>query len=177
MKTHTTLTAFFLTLFFISPVAAGKIYTWTDEKGVVHMTNEPPPKNIKVDKVTSYKEEAPREEDQIEREINRQDQELLKYRKQREAEAARMKAIQAEKDAQAAVQRADEVYKQSMETIEIYTKKNKRHRKQFRKKIERAKTNAQAAQAEAKAAVERSEEAAKAAEAAEKEAAAVDDGD
>jgi hypothetical protein len=46
-------------LFFLhAELVADKLYTWTDEKGVVHISKDPPPKNTKIDDVMNYKPET-----------------------------------------------------------------------------------------------------------------------
>ena len=169
MKIVISLTAVLLTFFFISPAVAQQIYTWTDEKGVLHMTNEPPPQNVKVDKVTPYKERSPAEERQIERRHKQQQQANIRRQQQDELEAVQLRARQAEEEAQEAIRKADDVYQQSLRTIEKYNNYKSR-RKQFKKRIQKAKDEADAAQAEAKAAAERAKQAAEAAQIAKREA-------
>ena len=50
-----TLTIIFLFLLAFS-AQAGKVYTWTDENGNLHITNTPPPKNAKVKDVLPYQQ-------------------------------------------------------------------------------------------------------------------------
>jgi len=169
MKLNIILTAVFLLLFLISPAVAQQIYTWTDEKGVLHMTNEPPPKNVEVDNVIPYKERSPAEERRIQRQQASQQQTHTKRRQQDELETVRRRARQAEEEAQEAILKADKVYQESLQTVDKFNK-SRRKRKQFRKQIQRAKDEADAAQAEAKAAVERAEQAAEEVREAEKEA-------
>ena len=46
---------------FLAPLWAGEVYMWTDEKGVKHITETPPPKaNIKAE-VMKYKRDEPLE--------------------------------------------------------------------------------------------------------------------
>ncbi len=40
--------AVLLTFFFIPHLTFGEIYSWTDENGVKHFSNEPPPEGVKI---------------------------------------------------------------------------------------------------------------------------------
>ena len=43
-------------LFFVNPnLSADKLYTWTDENGTLHITEDPPPKKAKTKDVMSYR--------------------------------------------------------------------------------------------------------------------------
>ena len=59
-----------LILFAGSNLGAQKLYTWTDEKGVLHITDNPPPKRARIKDVTKYREKTPQEIDAIQREKN-----------------------------------------------------------------------------------------------------------
>ena len=68
-----------ISLIFLANAAlsADKLYTWTDENGNLHITQNPPPKNAKLDDVMTYKTlpEAQAAEDQeTERREEMQDQ-------------------------------------------------------------------------------------------------------
>jgi hypothetical protein len=68
-----------ISLIFLANAAlsADKLYTWTDENGNLHITQNPPPKNAKLDDVMTYKPlpEAQAAEDQeTERREEMQDQ-------------------------------------------------------------------------------------------------------
>lgn len=52
-------------LFFVTPnLSADKLYTWTDENGNLHITEDPPPKNAKTNDVMTYR---PQTEAQIQK--------------------------------------------------------------------------------------------------------------
>jgi hypothetical protein len=54
-----------LLLFFVTAdLSADKLYTWTDEKGNLHITENPPPKNAKTKDVMTYQ---PQTEAQIQK--------------------------------------------------------------------------------------------------------------
>lgn len=152
-----------LSLFTVSHLGAQKIYTWTDENGVLHITEQPPPKSAKVEDVMTYKEKTPaeleamqREKDAIRREFERQEQ-------VDQAQAARLKANQAEEQAKQTKETAEEEFEYNKEYIKQLSS-TKQKRKQFRKRIERLKKETEESFAEAKSAAEQAEEAKQAAE-------------
>ena len=159
MKPFNLTVALLVILSSASYLNAQKLYTWTDEKGVLHITNQPPPKSAKVKDVTTYKEKTPQELDatQLETEKLRQ-----KYKKEEQIERARqaeLQAREADERAKEAMQEAQEVYEYNREYVrKLSTTREKR--KQFRKKIQRLKNEAEVSQAKAQAAVQQAEEAA-----------------
>ncbi len=57
-------TLFFITLcliFFSNTANAGKVYIWTDKKGVEHITTAPPPENVKIKHKAAMKRDSPEE--------------------------------------------------------------------------------------------------------------------
>ncbi len=52
-----------------SHLNAQQIYTWTDENGITHITDQAPPKKARVQDVIKYKEKTPQEQEAIERKI------------------------------------------------------------------------------------------------------------
>jgi hypothetical protein len=133
-------------LFAATILGAQKLYTWTDENGVLHIT---PPNSAKVENVMTYKEKTPeeleaikREKDNIRREFERQEQ---LDRKQE----ARLKAKQDEEQAKKAKEKAEEEYNYNKEYIKRLSS-TKRKRRQFRKKIERLKKETEQSFDEAK---------------------------
>ena len=42
------------------------IYTWTDERGNLHMTDEPPPSSAKIREVETYRDKTPEEIESLE---------------------------------------------------------------------------------------------------------------
>ena len=61
---------------FTAPLNAQKLYTWSDEDGVLHITDQPPPKNVRIKNVMPYREKTPQELEQIQREREKSQQEL-----------------------------------------------------------------------------------------------------
>ena len=154
------LSAVLLLIFFAgSSLGAQKLYTWTDETGVLHITDKPPPKRARIKDVTKYREKTPQELDAIQRE---KEDLRRKYEKEEQIERARQSELQAreaDQRANEAVKQAREKYEQNLEYIKrLSTTRDKR--KQFRKRIQRLKDESEAAQTEAQMAVKQAEEAA-----------------
>jgi len=64
-------------LFFVTAeLSADKLYTWTDEKGNLHITEDPPPKNAKTIKVMTYQ---PQTEAQIQKNEADERREEMQY--------------------------------------------------------------------------------------------------
>jgi len=137
-------------LFAATILGAQKLYTWTDENGVLHITEQPPPKSAKVEDVVTYKERTPEELEAIERNKDNIRREFGQAQLDREQEA-RLKAKQAEEQAKKEYEYNQEYIKRLSST--------KRKRRQFRKKIERLKKETEQSFDEAKSAAEKAEEA------------------
>jgi hypothetical protein len=138
---------------------AQKIYTWTDENGLTHITDQPPPDQARVQDVIKYKEKTPQEQAAIEREM-----ESLRRSNERQdnidaAQRAKAAAREAEKQAQEAVDKARKEAQENQEYVRRLSNRSWK-RRQFRKRIERIKVETEATQAEAAAEVQRAEEAA-----------------
>ena len=144
-------------LFAATILGAQKLYTWTDENGVLHITEQPPPKSAKVEDVVTYKERTPEELEAIERNKDNIRREFGQAQLDREQEA-RLKAKQAEEQAKKAKDKAEKEYEYNKEYIKRLSS-TKRKRRQFRKKIERLKKETEQSFDEAKSAAEKAEEA------------------
>jgi FtsZ-interacting cell division protein ZipA len=153
-----------------SNVEAGQVYTWTDADGNLHITNSPPPKNATIKEVTPYTEKT--------REDIRQDQRLqeqeaiedLQEKQEQQIEEAKREARQADQAAKQAVGRANKITQDNNAYIRRLGS-TKEKRKQFRKKIQRLKQEAEAAQAQANAAIAEARQAAEAVQKLEEETA------
>ena len=92
-------------LFFVTAeLSADKLYTWTDEKGNLHITETPPPKAARTKAVMSYKPQTEAQIQKIEAEERReemQDEAVQKKDTQQETQKA---------SAQTQQQGDDEVY-------------------------------------------------------------------
>jgi len=119
---------------------AQRIYTWTDENGVTHFTDQAPPKNARVEDVIKYKEKTPQEQEAIERQI-----EKLRQSNERQD---KIDAANAREETQ-----ENQDYLRQLSN-------RKWKRKKFRKRIERIKIETEATQAEAEAEVQQAEAAA-----------------
>ena len=142
----------------VSLTDAQKIYTWTDEKGVLHITEQPPPEKAKVEDVMTFKERSPEELEAIQRKKNNIRRDYEKQEQLDQEEEARIKATQAEEQAKEAKEKAEKEYEYNKEYIERLSS-TKRKRRQFRKKIERLKKESEESFAEAEEAAKRAEEA------------------
>ena len=143
----------------ISHLYAQQIYTWTDENGVTHITDQAPPKKAGVADVINYKEKTPQEQAAIERKIEQLHKNNKRQDKIDAAQRAEVKAREAEKQAQEAMENAR---KETQDNQEYVRKLSNRRwkRKKFRKRIERIKIETEATQAEAGAVAQQAEKAA-----------------
>lgn len=164
MKPFLIAISFFLTLLAGLSLNAQKLYTWTDENGVVHLSDQPPPEKDTVEnfEVTRYNEKTPQELEAIENEKETLRRKFDKEEQIDKARQAEIKAKEAEELAQKAVQQALEEYEHNKEYIRYLTStRNKRIK--FKKRVDRLKAESEASRAEAEAAVEKAEKAAQAA--------------
>ena len=151
-----------LTLLTTLSINAQKLYTWTDENGVLHIADQPPPETDRVEDVdvVKYHEKTPQELEAIQ---NEKESLRRKFEKEEQIEKARQAGIEAreaEERARDTARQALEEYEYNNEYIRrITSTRNKR--KQFRKRVDRIKAETEASQAEAKAAAEMAEEAAR----------------
>ena len=153
------ITVIMLFSLFAAPLlGAQKLYTWTDENGVLHITEQPPPKSVKVEDVRTYKERTPEELEAIERSKNKERRKFDKYKQIENEREAQLRAKEADEKAQKAKEQAEEDYQKNKASIDkLSTRKWKR--KKFRKRIDRLKKETEESFSEAKSAAERAEEA------------------
>jgi hypothetical protein len=161
---------------------AGKVYTWTDKDGIIHITDQPPPATARAVDVIPYQEQTPAQAEEkaaahsqqntpddyqaVDR--RRQDlrEQIIRDDLRRDAEAARRRAREAEKRAQEAVERANRISDYTKETIQNLPGPKYQYKALYghtRQMMQQA----EAAQAEAKQAVEEARRAAAEAQAAE----------
>ncbi len=160
MKPFTILVGLLLALLAALSLNAQKLYTWTDESGIVHLADQPPSEIERVEdvEVITYEEKTPQEIEaiQVKKENLRR-----KFDREEQIEKARRAEIQAreaEERAQKTMQQAQEEYEYNNEYIRRLTS-TKNKRKKFRKRVDRLKAETEASLAEARAAVEQAEEA------------------
>ena len=147
-------------IFTASLLGAQKLYTWTDENGVLHITDSPPPQKAQLEDVVTYKERTPEEQRDIERRKNKLRRELDQDYQQVRTREAQLKAQEAQEDAQKALEQAEKEYEQNKAYIDKLSNR-KWKRKKFRKKIDRIKKETEESYTEAKEAAERAEAAKK----------------
>jgi len=163
MKFFVATAVILFSLFTASLLGAQKLYTWTDQNGVLHITDHPPPQKARIEEVMTYKEPTPEELNAIQRRKNKLRRELDQEEQQQKAQDARLKAQEAEEEAQKSLEQAEKEYEKNKAYIDRLSNRSWK-RRQFRKKINRLKQETEESFAEAKSAAERAEEAKKSAE-------------
>jgi hypothetical protein len=142
--------------------AQSKVYTWTDAKGKLHITDEPPPLDANLKDVMESPQLAPAEIRQLEQQRLRREESRLDDQRRSETEAALRRAREADQQAREAIQRADEQTQRALDYRQRFGNTPSR-REQFKYKIREEEEKAEAARAEAQRAVERAKAAAEAA--------------
>lgn len=146
-----------MVIFCATHLCAQQIYTWIDENGVIHITDQPPPKKATVEDVLKYKEKSPQEQAAIERKIEQLRNSNERQNKIDAAQRAGVKARETEKRSKEAMAKAQEETQHNQDYIKRLSNRRWK-RKKFRKRIERIKTETEASQAEAEAVVQQAEE-------------------
>jgi len=110
-------------------VPAGKIYTWTDSRGVTHITETPPPAEGRLDSVMEYTPRSQQEIESIRRrmEETREERAREEVRQEvriaeRRARQARQAAEEARAEAEAARRRFEEFKQQVSNNIDRYNR-------------------------------------------------------
>jgi chromosome segregation ATPase len=161
MENKRVFVALAMILLFLLTVSAqaGKVYTWTDEHGNLHITNTPPPKQAKIKEVLPYQQKTG-DEKQSDKQLQKKEKlEDLKAAQEQQIEDAKRKLRQADERAKAAVAKAEQITQDNNAYIERLAS-TKEKRKQFRKKIQRLKDEAVLAQEVANNAIEDARQAA-----------------
>jgi hypothetical protein len=156
VKFMTIATAVFLLAGAAGSQAQQKVYTWTDDKGQLHITDHPPPVGATVEDVTTYRELSEAELEAIERRLEARRQEREREREQDRFQEMQMRAEKAREDARRAQQRAVDAEQEARRTYEIYGSTQEK-RKQFRNRIQRAFDAAETARRQALQANEKAE--------------------
>ena len=125
--------------------AERNIYTWTDERGNLHVTDEPPPANATVKEVETYQDQSASEADAIERNLEQKQGERRLEDLQADVAQAKRNAALAEKKADEATARAQELTREAQDYVRRFGNTPER-RKQFKYKIQARKEMALAAQ-------------------------------
>ncbi|MEJ5359607.1 MAG: DUF4124 domain-containing protein [Desulfobacterales bacterium] len=142
------------------PAAAQvKVYTWTDARGRLHLTDEPPPAGARLQEVVESEAARPAEEVRAD-ELRRRRLEKRREAERREAaEELERRAREAEAAAQEAIRRAEAQEQRALEIRERFGNTPSR-REQFKYRIRAEEENAAAARLEAQRALERARNAA-----------------
>jgi len=153
---------------------AAEVYTWTDEDGNLHITQDPPPKKGKLKETMTYQPQSAAKDLEIERRQEAADEAAGGKQKSDELLKARAEAEQARKEAEIAAAKAEEAARMAKEYIETHNR-NQYMRRVYQYQMEKAADDAKAAEERAKAAEQRAIEAEKKAQVAEEQAKPADD--
>jgi len=141
----------------LSPLnAQTTLYTWTDAKGRVHITDTPPPPDAKIKDVIEQTEPQPAEVRQLQDAQRRRVETRQEEQRRTETEEALRRAREADDQARAAVQRAEEQAQQALDYRKRFGNTPSR-RQEFKYKIRAEEEKAIQAQAEARRAVEQAQ--------------------
>lgn len=125
--------------------AERNIYTWTDERGNLHVTDEPPPSNATVKEVEKYQDQTAEEAESVERELQLRDEKRQVEDLQDKVAQAQRDAAGAEQNAEKATEHAREITREAQDYVRRFGNTPER-RKQFKYKIQARKQMALAAQ-------------------------------
>jgi membrane protein involved in colicin uptake len=134
--------------------AQGKVYTWTDSRGKLHLTDEPPPAEASVKDVVEAPPVTPAEARQLQQQRQQRGEARLEEQRRSEVEERLRRSREADEQAQEAVRKADEQTQQALEYRKRFGNTPSR-REQFKYKIRAEEEKAEAARAEAQRAIDR----------------------
>jgi hypothetical protein len=134
--------------------AQSKVYTWTDAKGKLHITDEPPPLDASIKDVVESPQLTPAENRQLEQQHQLREDSRLDEKRRSETEAALRRAREADQRAREAVERADEQTQRALDYRKHFGNTPSR-REQFKYKIREEEAKAETARAEAQKAIDR----------------------
>ena len=132
------------------------LHTWTDAKGLLHITDTPPPPDAKIKEVVEHTGPAPAEARQLQDQQQRRVEARQDEQQRTAAEEAARRAREADDQARAAVQRAEEQTQHALDYRKRFGN-NPSRRETFKYKIRAEEEKAIQAQAEAQRAVERAQ--------------------
>ena len=156
-------------LFSVHSAMAKTLYTWTDENGVVHITETKPPAGTQPTDKLNYTPKPKKETSKVEKhKANEQRALLLEYDARRKAQRLRREAENAKKAMDAAIEEANRLRAETDEYIRQWGGWSKR-RKSIHAKIARKKEATNQAVAESERLIEIATKAETKAQAAEKE--------
>ena len=93
-----------LLLFVTAELSADKLYTWTDEKGNLHITQTPPPKTARTKDVMTYKPQTEAQIQKIKKDERREEMQYEAVQKEDAQQETQKASVQAQQ------QGDDEVY-------------------------------------------------------------------
>ncbi len=115
---------------------AGKMYTWTDENGIIHITENPPPRSGRLEEVIEYTPKTEKEIQEIRHNQDSKRKERLKQAAFQDAQKARKRADETKIKAEDAKQKADvanQRVKELKKKVGYDTDRIKRNRSAMRK--------------------------------------------
>ena len=149
-----------LILFLARPdLNAETIYKWTDANGVVHISNLPPPKEVKIQEVMRFKKETAKEIREYQHLQEKKSQERFKQQKIKDAQESKIRAQKAKLKAEEAKVHAEQAILKAQESVEKYNVRKKKIRKKHRKKVSKLIEEAKEAEAQASKLIEEAQEA------------------
>ena len=163
MKYYLTGILIILSFVMAADLAADKVYTWTDENGKMHITQEPPPKKAKIKDTMDYQPQPAKADLESERREEIGTEAELKKQKSDGARKARAEADKAKKEAVRA------------RGIAESNNRNQYMQKTYEYQMEEAVEDAKAAEERARAAEEKAIDAEKKAKLAEEQVRQADD--
>ena len=169
MRFFISIIAIFVIILLVSNLNAAKVYTWTDKKGNLHISEEPPPGNAKVKDVIDYKPKADKEAEASGTPPEEGHDGPLIKRRQQEARSAREQAKEAAREAQAAQTKANQAVKKANEYINTHNR-NQYMRRVHKYEMRKVAEDAKKAQEQARVATEKAHTAEKRAQAVEEQA-------
>ena len=174
MKYYLTGILIILSFVMAADLAADKVYTWTDENGKMHITQEPPPKKAKIKDTMDYQPQPAKADLESERREEIGTEAELKKQKSDGARKARAEADKAKKEAVRARGIAEEATRMAKEYSES-NNRNQYMQKTYEYQMEEAVEDAKAAEERARAAEEKAIDAEKKAKLAEEQVRQADD--
>ena len=129
-------------------LSAQTLFTWTDEAGVVHITENKPPEGIQIEEKLHYQKQPSKRPLEIEENRKKGQTDLEKSEAIERAEIERRKANEAKQKAEEAFKKANQIKKETDEYIKKVKYKS-RKTKSLRVKMKRRMEEANKAIAEA----------------------------
>jgi membrane protein involved in colicin uptake len=139
--------------------AQNKVYTWTDSRGKLYITDDPPPTDASVRDVLEAPVLTPVEVNQRQQKRQQREEARVEEKRRSDLEATLREAREADEQAQEAVRKADEQTQHALEYRKRFGNTPSR-REQFKYKIRAEEEKAEAARDEAQKAIDRAREAA-----------------